>query len=35
MWNVKCIIILAVNGATGVVTKVLKTNVKQYREIIQ
>jgi hypothetical protein len=32
MWNMKCMIIPAVNGATGVVTKGLKENLEPYQE---
>ena len=28
MWNVKCMIIPVVTGATGIVTKVLKNNLE-------
>jgi hypothetical protein len=34
MWNMKCVIIPAVTGATGVVTKGLRTNLEPYQETV-
>jgi hypothetical protein len=35
MWNMKCFVIPAIIGATGIVTKGLKKIWKQYQESIQ
>jgi hypothetical protein len=35
MWNMKCIVIPLITGATGIVTKGLKKYLEQYQESIQ
>jgi TM2 domain-containing membrane protein YozV len=35
MWNIKCLVILIIIGAMGIVTKGLKNIWKQYQESIQ